>query len=79
MLNWKRVREGVGVRDGGDVSVSVGVSVAVAGCVAAGAAIYVCGSLDGMAGGVDTVLREVLGAAQVEALIEEGRYRRDVY
>ena len=47
--------------------------------VAEGAAIYVCGSLDGMAGGVDAVLREVLGDAQVEALIEEGRYRRDVY
>lgn len=47
--------------------------------VAEGAAIYVCGSLDGMAGGVDAVLREVLGDAQVEALIEAGRYRRDVY
>ncbi|MBT9530153.1 MAG: flavodoxin, partial [Pseudomonas sp.] len=47
--------------------------------VVEGAAIYVCGSLDGMAGGVDEVLREVLGDAQVEALIEEGRYRRDVY
>lgn len=47
--------------------------------VAEGAAIYVCGSLDGMAGGVDEVLREVLGAARVEALIEQGRYRRDVY
>ena len=47
--------------------------------VAEGAAIYVCGSLDGMASGVDAVLREVLGAAQVEALIEAGRYRRDVY
>lgn len=47
--------------------------------VAEGAAIYVCGSLDGMASGVDAVLREVLGDAQVEALIEEGRYRRDVY
>ncbi|MBX9713037.1 MAG: sulfite reductase flavoprotein subunit alpha [Pseudomonadaceae bacterium] len=47
--------------------------------VAEGAAIYVCGSLDGMASGVDAVLREVLGDARVEALIEEGRYRRDVY
>ena len=47
--------------------------------VAEGAAIYVCGSLDGMASGVDAVLREVLGDAQVEALIEAGRYRRDVY
>lgn len=44
-----------------------------------GAAIYVCGSLEGMAGGVDLVLREALGQAAVEALIEEGRYRRDVY
>ena len=47
--------------------------------VAEGAAIYVCGSLDGMAGGVDMVLREVLGDAQVEQLLEAGRYRRDVY
>lgn len=47
--------------------------------LAEGAAIYVCGSLDGMAGGVDRVLHEVLGEAAVEALVEEGRYRRDVY
>lgn len=47
--------------------------------VAHGAYLYVCGSLIGMAGGVDEVLREVLGAAQVERLIEQGRYRRDVY
>lgn len=47
--------------------------------LARGAAIYVCGSLEGMAGGVDRVLREVLGEASVEALVEEGRYRRDVY
>ncbi|WP_201313717.1 sulfite reductase flavoprotein subunit alpha [Dyella sp. EPa41] len=44
-----------------------------------GAAIYVCGSLDGMAPGVDAVLREALGEAIVEALREQGRYRRDVY
>ena len=44
-----------------------------------GAAIYVCGSLEGMAGGVDRVLREQLGDAAVEALLEQGRYRRDVY
>lgn len=44
-----------------------------------GAAIYVCGSLDGMAGGVDQVLHEVLGEAAVNTLREEGRYRRDVY
>ena len=44
-----------------------------------GAAIYVCGSLEGMAQGVDDALRELLGAAAVDALIETGRYRRDVY
>ena len=47
--------------------------------LAEGAAIYVCGSLEGMAGGVDAVLHEVLGEAAVEQLIEQGRYRRDVY
>lgn len=47
--------------------------------LAEGAAIYVCGSLEGMAGGVDRVLHDVLGAAAVEQLIEQGRYRRDVY
>jgi sulfite reductase (NADPH) flavoprotein alpha-component len=43
------------------------------------AAVYVCGSLQGMAPGVDAVLREVLGDARVEELLIEGRYRRDVY
>lgn len=47
--------------------------------LADGAAIYICGSLQGMASGVDQVLDEVLGADQVERLIEQGRYRRDVY
>ncbi len=45
----------------------------------AGAAIYVCGSLQGMAPGVDRVLRDVLGDASVDALLASGRYRRDVY
>jgi sulfite reductase (NADPH) flavoprotein alpha-component len=44
-----------------------------------GAAIYVCGSLQGMAPGVEAVLVEVLGAEAVEQLAESGRYRRDVY
>ncbi|WP_266169510.1 sulfite reductase subunit alpha [Dyella subtropica] len=43
------------------------------------AAIYVCGSLAGMAPGVDAVLREALGAERVEQLRMRGRYRRDVY
>ncbi len=44
-----------------------------------GAVIHVCGSLQGMAEGVDRTLRELLGDAGVEALLENGRYRRDVY
>ncbi|MEK1940907.1 MAG: sulfite reductase flavoprotein subunit alpha [Pseudomonas sp.] len=47
--------------------------------VADGAAIYVCGSLQGMAEGVDQVLRQELGDAAITQLTEEGRYRRDVY
>ncbi|NNG22302.1 sulfite reductase subunit alpha [Telluria aromaticivorans] len=49
------------------------------GWIARGAAIYVCGSLQGMAGGVHEALVEVLGAEALEALTAEGRYRRDVY
>jgi len=47
--------------------------------VACGAAIYVCGSLAGMAAAVDETLREVLGADALLTLQREGRYRRDVY
>ncbi len=47
--------------------------------IADGAVLYVCGSADGMAAGVDAALAEVLGATAVEDLIVEGRYRRDVY
>jgi len=44
-----------------------------------GAAIFVCGSLQGMAPEVDAVLRKTLGDGLVEQLLIEGRYRRDVY
>ncbi|WP_137173612.1 sulfite reductase subunit alpha [Massilia sp. HP4] len=47
--------------------------------VADGAAIYVCGSLQGMAGGVHDALVAVLGPETVDALMSDGRYRRDVY
>lgn len=47
--------------------------------IAQGAAIYVCGSLAGMAGGVDLALREILGEAELERLRDHGLYRRDVY
>lgn len=47
--------------------------------VANGAAIYVCGSLEGMSRDVHAVLVEVLGTELLERLTDEGRYRRDVY
>lgn len=47
--------------------------------VADGAAIYVCGSLQGMAGGVHDALVSALGPDTVEDMMANGRYRRDVY
>src|SRR5690606_12670239 len=47
--------------------------------VADGASILVCGSLQGMAPGVDAVLRDALGEDTLERLRAQGRYRRDVY
>lgn len=44
-----------------------------------GAVLYVCGSLQGMAGGVDDALADILGKQQLVRLDEQGRYRRDVY
>lgn len=44
-----------------------------------GAAIYVCGSLQGMAQGVDLALTGLLGPAPMAELVRSGRYRRDVY
>jgi sulfite reductase (NADPH) flavoprotein alpha-component len=47
--------------------------------VAEGAAVYVCGSLQGMAAGVHQALAEILGTDTLEQLSHAGRYRRDVY
>jgi sulfite reductase (NADPH) flavoprotein alpha-component len=47
--------------------------------IARGAAIYVCGSLEGMATGVHVALLSILGQEQLDQLAAEGRYRRDVY
>lgn len=44
-----------------------------------GAVLYVCGSLHGMAAGIDAVLEDVLGQTMLDDLISQGRYRRDVY
>lgn len=47
--------------------------------LADGAAIYLCGSLEGMGRDVDTCLRQLLGDEQLEQLNQAGRYRRDLY
>jgi sulfite reductase (NADPH) flavoprotein alpha-component len=47
--------------------------------IARGAAVYVCGSLQGMASGVHEALASVLGAEALDELAAQGRYRRDVY
>ncbi|MNT27815.1 Sulfite reductase [NADPH] flavoprotein alpha-component [compost metagenome] len=47
--------------------------------LAQGAIVYVCGSLQGMAAGIDAVLQEVLGQEGLDTLLAAGRYRRDVY
>ncbi len=47
--------------------------------VADGAVLYVCGSLEGMAGGVDAALGDILGRDVLDELAGAGRYRRDVY
>ena len=44
-----------------------------------GAALYICGSLAGMAGGVDQALEDLLGRPALDELAAEGRYCRDVY
>ncbi|MDC5250821.1 sulfite reductase flavoprotein subunit alpha [Acinetobacter baumannii] len=44
-----------------------------------GAVLYVCGSIEGMASGVDQALIHILGEEQVDELRQQGRYRRDVY
>lgn len=47
--------------------------------IAQGAAVYVCGSLQGMASGVHDALVAALGQEQLDELDAAGRYRRDVY
>lgn len=47
--------------------------------VANGAAIFVCGSLQGMAQAVDDTLAQILGSELLEMLADTQRYCRDVY
>lgn len=44
-----------------------------------GAVIYICGSIEGMATGVDQALASILGDEYLQQLREQDRYRRDVY
>lgn len=44
-----------------------------------GAAVYVCGSQEGMGEGVHQTLIDIAGTDTVNALIADGRYRRDLY
>ena len=70
-------------RDGGDVRYVQHALTAQAGQlrdrIAQGAAVYVCGSLQGMASGVHDALAQAIGQEQLDALEAAGRYRRDVY
>ena len=47
--------------------------------LADGAAVFVCGSLAGMAPAVETELTEIVGIEMLETMAADGRYRRDVY
>ncbi|MCU1718100.1 sulfite reductase flavoprotein subunit alpha [Pseudomonas sp. 5P_3.1_Bac2] len=47
--------------------------------LADGAAIYLCGSLQGMGEAVHALLIELLGSQQVSELQAQNRYRRDLY
>jgi sulfite reductase (NADPH) flavoprotein alpha-component len=47
--------------------------------ILAGAGIYVCGNLSGMATDVDAELTRILGRDVLDAMIADGRYRREVY
>lgn len=47
--------------------------------VGSGAAIYVCGSVQGMAPGVHAALATILGESLLEEMLSNGRYRRDIY
>lgn len=47
--------------------------------VSRGAAIYICGSAEGMAVDVHAALADILGEALLAQMTEDGLYRRDVY
>ena len=70
-------RDGAGPRYVQDAVAAAGDRIAQA--IDAGAAIYVCGSITGMAPGVHAALAAIVGEDVLEAMLEQGRYRRDIY
>jgi sulfite reductase (NADPH) flavoprotein alpha-component len=70
-------------RDGGDRPYVqdhlLDAAIEVRSWIEKGAIVYVCGSLQGMASGVDAALEQILGAEAFEDLIATNRYRRDIY
>ncbi|WP_244859315.1 hypothetical protein [Shewanella dokdonensis] len=44
-----------------------------------GAHLYVCGAIEGIGAGVQQVLQQLLGEAQLQTLQQQGRYHRDLY
>ncbi len=56
-----------------------GAAITLHAWLADGAAIYLCGSLEGMGRDVDSCLRQLLGDEQLARLSQSGRYRRDLY
>lgn len=54
-------------------------SIRIRAAIDGGAAIYVCGSVQGMAPGVHAALADILGESLLEEMLTDGRYRRDIY
>lgn len=52
---------------------------AIRSAIDANGAIYVCGSVQGMAPGVHAALATILGESLLEEMLGDGRYRRDIY
>ncbi len=47
--------------------------------LAQGATFYLCGSLQGIDGGVQQALTQLLGEEQMQSLQQQGHYRTDLY
>jgi len=81
LLNLCKTQEGLDHEAHGLAKLAneLGVEAQVLDWILAGAAIYVCGNLKGMATDVDAELTRILGRDVLDAMIADGRYRREVY